>query len=673
MPLVYLSEPCNEPARLRAAAALTRRAPPPSVDVTALARDRQRAARRLATLIDTLEAVLTAAGTPVVRAATAAEAADRITAIAAGTPLAVTRSAVIGELHPFLTERAVTPVATYGPGTMEFVSRKKRFWELPPHAPSSNWCTEPAPVAAGPRRDVVGLFSANAASAASGALYLLQHSQNIGNLLRTARSLIFVVAVDKIACDDIAARRQVEAVGTFGADSVLLDLARAKPLGNPLDQFAAVAEAAPAIEVILLDNGRTGLLHSQYRSLLNCIGCRACATRCPTYPEFRGPRAWSPKDYLWSHVRGDNPSLDLCTLCGNCEVDCPVDIPLPTLIAERRAEHIAAHGRGAAGWRRRVHGAVERLDQCLSAAAPLSNWVQQLPMAPAVMDKVFGLAPQRRLPPFHRGTLRRWYTGRTHRPRGGRALVYYFGCFANYNDPAVGQATVRLLEALGHDVILPEWRCCGIPLYAKGEIEAARRMAAFNIATLAAYVEAGHEIVTSCPSCQLALARDYPRLFPSSQTDWVATHTHFVSRFLLAPAGLEGRAAAVPKRAAYHLPCHLRALGMETDSLRLLGQIPGLSVTNINRGCCGLSGTFGLERDHYAQSMDIGDGLLTAMKDDAFDLLLTDCGACKLQIEHGTGRTVTHPVEVLCRAVESGAAGTQAQRPADGDARGAAA
>ncbi len=662
---IYLSEPCNEPARHRTAATIARRTVPPP-DVHALAGDRQRAARHIDDLINRFAAALAERGIVVSRAATAAAAADRVAALAAGTPVAVTRAAVLGELHPALTERGITTVPTYGPGTTDFVARHRRFWQLPPHAPSTSWRTQAALDAASERRDIVGLFGVNAVSATTGTIYLLQHSSNIGELLRTARLLIFVVAVDKIAGDDGAAQRQVEAVGTYGTDSVLLDLARTRPRGDPLERFPPAAGAL-GVEVILLDNGRTDLLRSRYRELFTCIGCRACATRCPTYPEFRGPRGWSPKDYLWSHLCGDNPSLDLCTLCGNCEVDCPVDIPLPTLIAQRRAEDIATHGRGLNGWRRRLHGAVERLDKAFSATAPLSNYAPRLPLAATVMDRVFGLAPAHPLPAFRRDTFERWHARRGSEPSpqpspAGAAgegeerrprVVYYFGCFTNYNNPEVGQATVQLLEALGYDVTLPEWRCCGVPLYAKGEIAAARRMVEFNVAALAAYIDAGCEIVTSCPSCQLALARDYPRLFPSEAAERVAAHTHFLSRFLLDRGGLEGHLGPLPQRAAYHLPCHLRALGMDEDTLRLLHQIPGFHATAVKRGCCGLSGTFGLERDHYAQSMDTGSGLFAAVKEGECDMVLTDCGACKLQIEHGTGRQVTHPLQVLCRAVQN--------------------
>lgn len=670
---IYLREPCNEPARWRAAATLTRRAHPASPDRTALARDREHAAEHADQLVVQLIASLAERGIPVTRAATAAAAAAHIASRAGGTAVAVTSGAVLGELSPALAERGVEIVPTYGPGATAFQVRHKRFWQLPPHELPINWRTQAVDGDCRERRDVVGLFGANAVSAATGSIYLVQHSNNIGNLLRAARLLIFVVGIDKITADDAAAGRQAEAVSAFGTDTVLLDLSRTAPVGNPVDRFPVVPGPA-ALEVVLLDNGRLDLLTGQYGSLFTCIGCRACATRCPTYPFFRGPRGWSPKDYLWSHLRGDNPSLDLCTLCGNCEVDCPLDIPLPELIARRRADVIRTRGRGVSGWRRRVQGDVEHLCKVFSAAAPVSNRAPELPLAPAVMEKVFGLTAQRRLPVFRKDTFERWYSERTGEkepspasdlgergprvPRGrgqvrerpaSHRVVYYVGCFANYNNPEVGRAAVEVLEALGYKVALPTWRCCGIPLYAKGELAAARQLASANIASLAAYVDSGYEVVTTCPSCQLALARDYPRLFPSPPAERVAAHTHFLSRFLLDDGRLEARAAETP-RAAYHLPCHLRAQGMDGDSIRLLKETLGMDVTNLGRGCCGLSGTFGLERAHYAESMDIGGGVFAAVGQGDFEIVLTDCGACKLQIEHGTGRKVMHPLEVLCRA-----------------------
>lgn len=663
---IYLREPSNEPARRRLAAALASRPASILQDRQRLAADRVRTRAQMDHLTARFAAALASRGIPVTHAPSAAVAADRVALLAAGTPVAVTRAAVLGELYPALVTRGVEPLSTYGPPlNVPFEARRQRFWQLPPHPPPTNWETQSVAACGANRRDVVGLLGVNAVSAETGAVYLVQHSHNISELLRAARLLVFVVGIDKIACDDMAAARQASAVALYGADSVCLDLARAQPVDDPLGRFPPAA-GQPTLEVILLDNGRTALIDTRYQSLLTCIGCRACATRCPTYPAFRGPRGWNPKDYLWSHLRGDNPSLDLCTFCGNCEVDCPLDIPLPGLIALRRAEAIRARGRSTAAWRRRVQGDVQRVSEIFTSTAPLGNQVPRSPLAARVMENVFGLASERPLPTFCRTTFERWAASRglratsQDRPSAGTSarpachgrprVAYYFGCFANYNNPDVARATVGLLEHLGYNVALPTWRCCGIPLYAKGEMAAARSLAAANVAALAALVDAGHEIVTSCPSCQLALARDYPRLFPSAAAERVAAHTQFLSRFLLNVAPLDGALASLAGRAAYHLPCHLRALGMDGDSTALLAKVPGLHVSSIARGCCGLSGTFGFERDHYAQAMDAGNGLFAAIKDGDFDLVLTDCGACKLQIHHGSGRDAMHPIEILWRA-----------------------
>ncbi len=644
---IYLREPCNRTAQERSAAVLARRASEAPLDLSRLRADRQRAACDADVLVARFAEALAARGVRVTWAPTAAAAAARIAALAQERPVAASRAAVVAELYESLLDLGVRVISTYGPQGSSFAPRYEHAWQLPRPPALANWQTRPWQEPSNPPRALLGLLGVNAASAANGSLYLLQHSENIGELLAAAQTLVFAVGREKIVADDAAAQRQVAACSAYGCEAVLLDLGRTPAPAQPLAALAGLSEGERAVEVILLDNGRRDLLEGPHRALYDCIGCRACSARCPTYPFFRGPRGWSPKDYLWSHLRGENPSLDLCTLCGNCEADCPLDIPIPAMIAARRQETLRARGRNWGDWQRRVQGNVEALSRAFSRAAPVSNHLVGLPPVRAVMDKVFGIAPQRQLPRFRRDR----FDARPRRPAGNGTppVVYFYGCFANYNHPEVAETAVRILEHLGYQVLLPPWKCCGIPLYAKGEIDAARRLVEFNVRTLAAYAERGLTILTTCPSCQLALARDYPRLFPSSAADRVAAHTRFISPFLL-ERGVEGTLPGRAWRVGYHLPCHLRALGLRDETPQLLARVRGVEVAPLDRGCCGLSGTFGLERAHYRESMAIGAGLFAAARSTRWDEIATDCGACKLQIEHGTGRQVVHPLEILARA-----------------------
>ena len=116
---------------------------------------------------------------------------------------------------------------------------------------------------------------------------------------------------------------------------------------------------------------------------------------------------------------------------------------------------------------------------------------------------------------------------------------------------------------------------------------------------------------------------------------------------------LTASAPSTYRSAVYHAPCHLKAAGNRAMDCRrkLLKRIPGLKVDNIDRGCCGMGGTYGLKARSFQASISIGQDLFEAIEASDTELVITDCPACKMQIEHGTGRKVSHPVTVLEQAL----------------------
>jgi glycerol-3-phosphate dehydrogenase subunit C len=135
------------------------------------------------------------------------------------------------------------------------------------------------------------------------------------------------------------------------------------------------------------------------------------------------------------------------------------------------------------------------------------------------------------------------------------------------------------------------------------------------------------------------------------EAEEVSQRTYDVMEYLVeldARGELDRSFQPVGLSVAYHAPCHLRALGEELihRRLELMRLIPGLSVCRIDRGCCGMAGMFGNKRNGFAMSMQIGEGLFEGIKESLADVVATDCPACKLQIEQGTGLNVTHLIVV---------------------------
>lgn len=102
--------------------------------------------------------------------------------------------------------------------------------------------------------------------------------------------------------------------------------------------------------VVLLDNGRSGLLGTQDQDLLNCIRCGACMNHCPVYGAvgghaygwvYPGPIGAALTPVLLGLAR-TRTLPNASTFCGQCVEVCPVKIPLTDIMRRwRRREHYA--------------------------------------------------------------------------------------------------------------------------------------------------------------------------------------------------------------------------------------------------------------------------------------------------------------------------------------------
>jgi len=110
----------------------------------------------------------------------------------------------------------------------------------------------------------------------------------------------------------------------------------------------------------------------------------------------------------------------------------------------------------------------------------------------------------------------------------------------------------------------------------------------------------------------------------------------------------------VKTRLLYHAPCHLKSHGIGYPAMRLLRLIPGVELEEVDEGCCGISGTFGVKVEKYDLSMKIGSRLFAAVKAAGSDAVLADCETCRMQVEHGTGSHSAHPIDILARAYGHG-------------------
>jgi glycerol-3-phosphate dehydrogenase subunit C len=236
-------------------------------------------------------------------------------------------------------------------------------------------------------------------------------------------------------------------------------------------------------------------------------------------------------------------------------------------------------------------------------------------------------------------------------------IVYYHGCFVNYFDHETGFAVVRALEKNGFRVEVPELMCCGFPLFNSGHVDEARERAKMVVDALSDFTGQGCEVVYSCPTCGYALNEIYPALLASEDAESVAERTSLITAYLLdihKTGNMNINFKKVSFDVAYHTPCHLRSQDLPTASSELMALIPGVEARHLDRGCCGMGGTWALKSKRRNRlSEDIGEPLFKEIRETNPELIATDCAGCKIQIARYTGSAgdrIVHPMQILDEA-----------------------
>ena len=362
-------------------------------------------------------------------------------------------------------------------------------------------------------------------------------------------------------------------------------------------------------------------------------------------------------------------SLDLCLACKACASDCPAGVDM----ARYKSEVLY---RALAGRRRpRSHYTLGRLPRwlrpldVLPGAAGVINALTRLD----VVRSAAGIDPRRAAPTLARQTFRRrWRVGPAHRVlvgvaarlgrrpgpatsrhRGGTVelgepvagpaptVLLWVDSFTNAMDPDAGDAAVAVLGAAGYRVLTPEAAvCCGLTWITTGQLPAARRRLTRLRTLLDPPARRGDWIVGLEPSCTAVLRDDLPDLLPGDPAARrVADATRTLAEALVAAMDRGWRPPDLTGVEVIAQPhCHQHAVMGFAADLAVLAAA-GARVHTV-AGCCGLAGTFGMERGHYEISVAVAEtALLPALRDaPAGAVVLADGFSCRTQIEQLAGR-----------------------------------
>jgi glycerol-3-phosphate dehydrogenase subunit C len=395
----------------------------------------------------------------------------------------------------------------------------------------------------------------------------------------------------------------------------------------------------------------------------NCYKCTACDVSCPVAEvddEFPGPKFQGPEQ--WRLKRKEDEAVDdsimSCSNCMRCDDACPSGVPLSQMHNTARGEYVDEEMDKLSREyiRNRILANYGTLAQLGSMFPRLANAVMGNSVVQRINEKVLGITAERDFPEFATQTFREWWN-----ERGGpqvrseeKRVAYFHGCYSNYNTPEVGKAMVRVFESFGYEVVVPKQRCSGTPMFANGMLDDAKRAAGINVDNFAGLIPEGYDIIASCTSCSMSLRQEYPELFDIDGIEDLSAHTYEALEYLRIHEDLEGavREASVDDQAfAYHAPCHGRNQGLDRQAVELCRQLDGVEIEDVGDSCSGISGTYGWKEEKYDKSMQIGADMFDHMEHAQGSVGMTECPTCSMQMEHGTGYDIKHPLQLLEEAL----------------------
>jgi glycerol-3-phosphate dehydrogenase subunit C len=405
-----------------------------------------------------------------------------------------------------------------------------------------------------------------------------------------------------------------------------------------------------------------------------CHTCRRCFNLCDSFPRLFDLIDNSKTGELDSVPKSAYARVaDACTLCDMCFMTkCPYvpphefNVDFPHLMLRYRA---VEQKEGKVPWSRKELGKTDRNGRLAAPVAGLANWASDKhnKLTRPVMEKVAGIDRNAALPQYTGQT----FMMRTRRnppardpsaPAATRKAVLYATCFANYNNPGIGEATRAVLAKNGVETEPLYPQCCKMPQLEAGDLAAVAKAAREVAAELGPWIDKGYDIVALVPSCALMLKFEWPLVVPGDETILKLSRATFdISEYIVDIAKKEGLAPGMSPLGGdvtLHLACHARAQNMGPKAAEMLRLVPEAKINVIER-CSGHGGSWGVMKENFETAMKVGRPVARQALREPTPFLAAECPLAGLHIKQGMealakDETVPdhshHPIELLARA-----------------------
>lgn len=351
--------------------------------------------------------------------------------------------------------------------------------------------------------------------------------------------------------------------------------------------------------------------------------------------------------------------LDTCVSCKACKSECPSNVDMARFKAEYLQLYYAESHIPLRSWLIANLTSIQKFGIILPG---LYNTIVSNGITSALLKKILKFAPQRTIPKLYKMTLRSWVKEQHMDSLSvKKGKVYLFADeFTNYMDVEIGIKFIKLLHALGYEVIIPEHMESGRTELSKGLLKKVKSIAEKNVCLLKDIISETTPLVGIEPSCILSFRDEYLDLVTDNLKEAARNlsvncllYDEFIVREIYKGNIKEEQFTQNSLHIKLHGHCHQKSLASVEPSKEMLSLPKNYEVDIMPTGCCGMAGAFGYEKEHYELSMQIGElSLFPIIRRIKENICISAPGtSCRQQIKDGTGRQAYHPIEILYDAL----------------------
>lgn len=308
----------------------------------------------------------------------------------------------------------------------------------------------------------------------------------------------------------------------------------------------------------------------------SCSKCGLCQSVCPIYKITGNDCTVSRGLFIMLKrlIQGElrmsktiNNYLDLCLKCGACSKFCPSGIDVVELIASAKSEYFRTHP----------------LEKLISF---IQKWF------------IFGWGV----------SFLRVLAKNKKSKKFDKKVIYFGGCSGKIKGNA---AVVNILNACGVEVITPDFQCCGIPFYVRGDAETYSQYKKSFLEIMEKYNV--NEVVTTCASCQKTIRAFSEQVTVKNIFEYIRENDLKLK-------------LKKSKKVTFHKPCNIDNFDDIKWILNNTENLEYIEMTDYD-SCCGLNGISKI--DKYNVMSKIFENKRKNIVETKTKLVLTSCLGCE--------------------------------------------